>query len=324
MDPSLCICLFTPAESENIMHTPLWSFDELLQSLSANGSGCSGKALVMYSSLWGAMITEPRGMLIPVEDHLVHRGDGVFETLLFEGGGIYNLPAHLKRLERSANRMGLTLPCSWEALTQILEDCFEVADQERALARLLLGRGPGGFSVDPAESPVASLYVVVYRANAPFMDRHPEGAKAVLSKIPPKPGGLATIKTCNYIPNALMKAEASAAGVDFALGVDAEGYLTESATENLAGVDREGNLILLPAAHHLAGTTLQRVAELAASAGRKVVERPLRPSELSELAEVLIVGTTAYVTALVELDGKVLPRGPVQAELDAMLHADIG
>ncbi|MDF3129614.1 aminotransferase class IV [Kiritimatiellaeota bacterium B1221] len=306
------------------MRTPLWSLDELNRALSRGENGVSDKALVMYSSLWGAMITDPRGMLVPVEDHLVHRGDGVFETLLFEGRGIYNLEAHLQRLERSANRIGLRCPFSRERLTQILEDCFAASQTPRALARVLLGRGPGGFSVDPAECPAASLYVVVYRAPPPFMEMYPGGARAVLSKVPPKPGGLATVKTCNYLPNALMKAEASAAGVHFALGVDDEGYLTESATENLAGVDREGNFILLPATAHLAGTTLQRVAELAASAGRKVVERRLRAPELFELAEVLIVGTTTYVTALVALEGRALPTGPVQSELDALLHADIG
>lgn len=305
------------------MQTPLWSFDELMQSVSDGREGCSGKALVMYSSLRGAMVNDLRGMWVPVDDHLVHRGDGVFETLLFEGGGIYNLQAHLKRLQTSAAAIGLELPLSLPDLEQILADCFAVAARPRALARLLLGRGPGGFSVDPAESPRASLYIMVYEGSPPFMEKHPEGARAVLSRIPPKPGGLACIKTCNYLPNALMKAEANAAGVHFALGVDGEGYLTESATENVAGVDKDGSLILLPPVQHLPGTTLARVAELAASAGRKVVTRRLRPSELFDLAEVLIVGTTAYVTPLVELDGRPVPAGPVAGELDALLREDI-
>lgn len=269
------------------------------------------------------MVTDPRAMLLPVEDHLVHRGDGVFETLLFEGGGIYNLPAHLNRLRRSASALDLTLPLPVEDLTRILEDCFELAGRTRAQARLLLGRGPGGFSVNPAECPQASLYIIVYEASPPFMEKYPEGGRAILSRIPPKSGGLAGVKTCNYIPNALMKAEANAAGVHFAIGVDGEGFLTESATENLAAVDRSGTLILLPARHHLEGTTLNRVAELAASAGRKVCERPLRPSDLFDMAEVWMVGTTTYVTPLVELDGKALPTGPVAAELDALLHRDI-
>lgn len=305
------------------MHTPLWSFEDVVRSATQGKEGCSEKALVMYSSLRGAMVSDPRGMWLPVDDHLVHRGDGVFETLLFEGGGFYNVKAHLLRLEASAESIGLRLPVSLDSLREILNDCFVVADRKRALARVLVGRGPGGFSVDPLECPVASLYVMVYEAPPPFMQKHPEGAKAVLSRVPPKSGGLASIKTCNYIPNVLMKAEANTAGVHFAIGVDDQGFLTESATENLAAIDQNGTLILLPPTHHLPGTTLKRVAELAASEGRKVENRALRASELFEASEVLIVGTTAYVTQLVELDGRALPTGSVAGELDALLHADI-
>ncbi|WFB35618.1 aminotransferase class IV [Kiritimatiellota bacterium B12222] len=305
------------------MKTPCWSMDEILSSLSEGKEGCGPKSLVMYSSLRGAMVTDPRGMFLPIEDHLVHRGDGVFETLLFEGGGVYNLSAHLERLIRSASAIGLSLPFGEAQVIQVIEDCFAQAGKSRSLARVLLGRGTGGFSVDPAESVQSSLYVMVYEAPPPFMTTHPEGARAVLSAVPPKSGGLATIKTCNYIPNAMMKAEANAAGVHFAIGVDAEGFVTESATENIAGVDREGTLIYPPPTSHLPGTTLQRVVALAASEGRKIENRAFRPSELFEMAEVLVVGTTTYVTPLIELDGRAISVGPVAGELHRLLMADI-
>lgn len=306
-----------------LMQTPHWTFEDAAAALADSVSRPPSKALVMYSSLRGAMVSDPRLMWVPVEDHLVHRGDGVFETLLFEGGGVYNLSAHLQRLQASADALGLTPPMTVAELAQVIADCFFLAGRERALARLLLGRGPGGFSVDPAECPVASLYCIVYEAPPPFMQKHPGGGHAILSRIPPKSGGLATIKTCNYLPNALMKAEANAAGVHFALGVDEQGWLTESYTENLAAIDREGCLIVPPPTRHLAGTTLQRVAELAAADGRKVRVRPLRASELFEMAEVLIVGTTAYVSRLVSLDGKPLPQGPVAVQLNRLLLQDI-
>ena len=34
----------------------------------------------MYSSWWGGITTEPNLMVVPVDDHMVHRGDGLFET----------------------------------------------------------------------------------------------------------------------------------------------------------------------------------------------------------------------------------------------------
>ena len=35
----------------------------------------------MYSSVLDGIATDPALMLVPVDDHLVHRGDGIFEAL---------------------------------------------------------------------------------------------------------------------------------------------------------------------------------------------------------------------------------------------------
>jgi branched-chain amino acid aminotransferase len=305
------------------MRTSIWTRDQFTAFLQASPSPDSLAYYAMYSSQWEAIVCDPACMLVPVDDHLVHRGDGVFETVLCEEGAIYNLQAHLDRLRFSAASIGLEVPYTDKALKMILVDTFQAAGQARALGRILLGRGPGGFSVDPHESPRASFYAVVYKAPLPFMERVPGGAKVITSSIPPKSGGLASIKTCNYIPNALMKAEAVQAGAHFALGVDAEGFLTESYTENVAVIDGDGCLIVPPAEHHLAGTTLKRVAELAAEAGIRVRSEKVRPEELFTMREVLLLGTTAYVSSVVELNGKPLPCGPVAAQLSNLLRKDI-
>lgn len=307
-----------------MMHTKHLTFQEALARL-AQPEQPRGPSpyFAMYSTEWEAIVTDPRLMLIPVDDHLVHRGDGVFETLLHEGGRLYNLEAHLRRLALSAARIGLALPFTEETLRQILRDLCSLPAPERFLVRVLLGRGPGGFGVDPAECLRASLYAIAYSAAPPFMNRHPEGANVILSKIPPKSGGLATIKTCNYLPNVLMKAEATAAGAHFALGVDAEGWITESYTENLMAVTTERTLIIPPPDHHLPGTTLQRVADLARLHGMQVISRRLSAEDLLSMAELLILGTTAYVTSITQFEGKTYPVGPVALKLSALLREDI-
>lgn len=306
------------------MHTKHLTFQEGLARLAQPvQTRDPSPYFAMYSTEWGALVTDPRLMRIPVDDHLVHRGDGVFETLLHEGGRLYNLTAHLRRLAWSAARIGLTLPFSEETLRQILGDLCTLPAPERFLVRVLLGRGPGGFGVDPDECPRASLYAIAYSAASPFMERHPEGATVILSKIPPKSGGLATIKTCNYLPNVLMKAEATAAGAHFALGVDAEGWITESYTENIMAVTPDGALVIPPPENHLPGTTLQRVADLARQQGMQVMTRRLRPEDLQCMAELLILGTTAYVTSVTQLEGKTYPVGPVARKLSTLLREDI-
>ncbi len=302
------------------MSIPLWNAERLAEHLQQSEGPC---ALAMYSSEWEAIVTDPACMRIRVDDHLVHRGDGVFETLLCEGGALYNLEAHLQRLFRSAETLGLQVQHSADTLRTILVETFRVTGLDRSLGRVLLGRGPGGFGVDPAQSACTSLTVVVYEAPLPFMAAHPEGARAIISSIPPKSGGLAGVKTCNYIPNALMKAEANRAGVHFAFGLDAEGYLSESFTENIALIDSEGRLVTPPAFHHLAGTTLERVKALAVDEGRESIERQVKPEDLFGMREVWLCGTTAYVTKVVELDSRPLPTGSLAAEFHQLLQHDI-
>lgn len=306
------------------MQTKHLNFDQgLAQQASQPVPPHSQSYLAMYSTEWDAIVTDPRLMHVPVDDHLVHRGDGVFETLLWEGSQIYNLEAHLRRLVNSADCIGLSLPFPVDTLEQILADLSALIDSERFLIRVLLGRGTGGFGVDPAECPKASLYMIAYKAALPFMARYPEGAKVILSKIPPKSGGLANIKTCNYLPNVLMKAEAVAAGAHFALGLDPEGYLTESYTENFIAVRSDGTLIVPPADHHLPGTTLQRVVELARAEGITILNQKLKPEDLTDMSELLILGTTAYVTSIRTFEEKTYPIGPMAKKLSALLNADI-
>lgn len=304
------------------MTTPIWTASDL-REWTTNAADGGVTAYAFYRSDWNAIITDPRWMSVPVDDHLVHRGDGVFETLLCEEGAVYNLEAHLTRLRSSARAIRLDLPWDDSELRKKILDSFRASERERSQARVLVGRGPGGFSVDPAESRGASLYIIVYPAKPPFMESHPQGARLITSSIPPKSGGLATVKTCNYLPNALSKLEAGEAGADFAIGIDARGYITESATENLAALREEGVLIVPPATEHLAGTTLARVAELMQAEGWTIETSPLRPEQLFSLPETFIIGTTAYVTQAVELDGRPLPTGPQAARWMQKLQQDV-
>lgn len=38
--------------------------------------------LAMYSSIFGGIVTDEAAMVIPMDDHMVHRGHGVFDTAI--------------------------------------------------------------------------------------------------------------------------------------------------------------------------------------------------------------------------------------------------
>lgn len=285
---------------------------------------------LFYSSLWDAYVTDPALMVVPFDDHVVHRGDGVFETMKCLDGAVYNLDAHLQRLQRSAYQIGLTFRRGPEAVRAKVLEALERAGQPECSVRVVLSRGPGGMGVAPSESLGTVLYVMVYGAGRPFMERKPEGATLRKSQVPAKPPCFATAKTCNYIPNVLMRAEADVWHVDFMVGVDDHGHVTEGATENVGIVSKSGRLVFPPLDAVLAGTTMLRVSELAQELeadGRLkgVVFRPIREEELYEAHEILVVGTTLNVASVVEYNGRRVGDGrpgPIGRALDALVARD--
>ena len=89
---------------------PVLSPTEVLASLRALRERQPVKYAAFYSSQLGGIVTDPALMVIPFDDHMVHRGHGIFDTAGIVQGRIYDLEAHLDRFVRSAERSKLALP----------------------------------------------------------------------------------------------------------------------------------------------------------------------------------------------------------------------
>ena len=304
---------------------------DVLNALSASRQAYHDSYLAMYSSWLGGVVTDPVLMVHPIDDHLVHRGDGVFETMKCVSGGIYNLHAHLDRLDHSASVVHLELPMERDSMVQTIIETVRIGGNPNAAVRLFLSRGPGSFGVNPYESVGAQLVVVATTLGLPFMQKHPEGAHVKSSSIPAKPSRYAGIKNCNYHPNVLMSREAVDLGADFVASYDESGFLAEGATENIGIVDAGGSLTFPDLDGILSGTTMMRVCELAqklvASGDLSgVVFRHIGREEIFAAREVLIVGTTRNVTAVRKYDDTMIGDGipgPVWKALSDLLEEDI-
>jgi hypothetical protein len=75
-----------------------------------------------YSSVYGGITTERAFMTIPMDDHMVHRGHGVFDTAMVIDGAVYQLDQHLERLQRSAELARIKLPFGPAKLRRVVLD----------------------------------------------------------------------------------------------------------------------------------------------------------------------------------------------------------
>ncbi len=283
------------------------------------------KVLAFYEHRVGGICTDARLMLLPLDDHLLHRGDGVFESLKYVGRKLYQLDAHLERMRKSAASISLAPPCPWEELRDIVIAVARAGKADTGMLRILLGRGPGGFGIDPFESPQASLYVAAYVFTPKPESAFEQGVTAFRAKTPAKQSWLAKIKSVNYLPNVLMKMEAVQKGYDFPFCFDDHGFLAEGATENVALVDHAGTLVVPEFTHALPGTTLLRAIDLI-KGEVPVSFRGVEEADVYGAREVLILGTTGDCIPVVRYEGKPIHDvrpGPVARRLRELLQRDL-
>lgn len=291
----------------------------------------SSNYLSMYSSFLGGVVKDPTLMTIPIDDHIVHRGDGVFEVIKCVDGKIYQLDNHLKRLERSAVAISLPLPRYWEDIKTILIQTIRYGGERNCLIRLFVSRGPGGFTTNPFECPESHLYVIVTKILSYSEELYRRGVSVIVSSTPIKPSYFANIKTCNYLPNVLMKREAVISGADYSIALDESGFLTEGSTESLGVVSRDSILKFPRFDRTLKGITLSRACDLALTLVEKGILKGVCFSDITKeeaygAREIILLGTTFDILPVVRFDGHRIGQGspgPVFNGLRVLFHHDI-
>ncbi len=284
------------------------SFDEVVDCLLQMRKPYQDHYRAMYSSWYGGIITDPALMMVPLDDHLVHRGDGIFEAFKCVDGNVYALDRHLDRMDYSAKMASHSLPLSRPQLIETILATVRAANLPTCSIRMFLSRGPGGFSASPYECPESQLYIVVTTLQVPSQEKYNLGVSLRSSLIPLKRDYFANIKSCNYLPNVLMRKEAEDAGVDFTVSIDEQGFLAEGPTENIGIITRNREFLVPRFDRILRGTTVSRAMELAESlldAGSlmKMGEADLTAEDAYQAAEMMMFGTSFDVLPVVSYDG---------------------
>jgi branched-subunit amino acid aminotransferase/4-amino-4-deoxychorismate lyase len=307
------------------------SFDQVVDQLMRIQVPYQRNYLAMYSSWHGGVITDPSLMMVPIDDHLVHRGDGVFEAFKCVGGNIYALDRHLDRIEISAQAVSLALPVSRSELVEVILATVRIAGTSDCLLRVFVSRGPGGFSTNPYECPASQLYVVVTRLDVPPPDQYAQGVTLKSSRIPIKKAYFANIKSCNYLSNVLMRKEALDSGVHFTVSLDEEGFLGEGPTENIGIITRQREFFIPRFDGILRGITVTRMLELARPLLETgdltyIGEADITPEQAYSAREVMMFATTFDVLPVIQFDDHVISGGkpgPLYDRFLQLLRHDI-
>jgi 4-amino-4-deoxychorismate lyase len=272
---------------------------------------------------------DPAAPLLHADDLAAVRGDGIFETLLVRDGRPCLLEAHLGRLTQSARMTDLPAPdlTRWRAAVGAGVARWTADGGGEGVLRLVYSRGRESGSPPTAFATIGALPARVAEA------RRKGVAAMTLARGLPADGAadmpwlLAGAKTLSYAVNMAALRHAERHGAGDVIFVGSDGYVLEGPRSTVViATEIDGSPALLtppPWYPILRGTTQQALFEVARNKGYDCDYRSLTPADLVAAQGVWLVSSITLAARVHTLDGKLLQRAPLAAELAELVDAAI-
>jgi branched-chain amino acid aminotransferase group I len=262
---------------------------------------------------------------VSVFDSSVQGGDAVWEGIRVYDGKVFKLDAHLDRLVASAKTMAFAdIPSRESVKAAVIETLKANGMRDGAHMRLTLTRGEKVTSgMSPRFNRSGPCLIVLAEWKAPVYDT--AGIRLITSAWRRNSPQCVDSKIHhnNLINNILAKIEADVAGVDDALMLDLEGFLSETNATNVFVVRKD--VLLTPTADYcLPGITRATVIALARANDIPCEVRRISLSEALSADEMFTTGTMGELSPVLELDGRTIGTGigPVTERLQG-LYAEL-
>ena len=236
---------------------------------------------------------------IPLYDAGFVLGVTVTEQMRTFGGKLFHTARHLNRLYRSLERVGIDCPLSAEEMTDVAQQI--VAHNHPLLEKgddlgLVIFVTPGAqrsISGGKRTGPTVGLHTFPLAFEL-WADRYETGESLVVTRTRQVPAECwpAEIKCRSRMHYYL--ADREAAHIEEgarALLTDLDGFVTETASANIAVYRKTEGLLTPPHTKALGGISLATLAELAAEQGIPIREYDLRPDDVLAADEVFLTST---------------------------------
>lgn len=245
---------------------------------------------------------------VPIEDRGLQFAESLYEVVPITGGVVRELPAHVERMRRGAELLGLEsgLP-PFETWTDIGRKLVDRAglDEGTLYAQLTGGTGPRAHA--PAQRPKPTFWAYTRMFRFPRSEQVETGIRAIT--LPDLRWGRCDVKTTQLLAAVMAKREAAARGADEALLIGPGHRIREGASSNLFLV--EGTTLVTPPTDKtlLPGVTRELAISAAGEMGFKLREEPIMMPRLQDAKEVFITSSTRFAMPVVSVDDVPVGRG---------------
>jgi len=247
---------------------------------------------------------------VSVFDSVVQGGDAVWEGLRVYNGRIAAFDGHLQRLQDSAKALAFAaVPTSSEIRDAVFRTLAANGMRDEAHIRLTLTRGEKTTSgMNPRFNQSGCTLIVLAEWKAPVYSN--DGIRVVTASTRRNtPQCLdSKIHHNNLLNNILASIEANVAGVDSAIMLDIDGFVSETNDTNLF-IARNGTVSTPYADSCLPGLTREMILEICREHAIAARERNISLTELYTADEVFTSGTMGELTPVLEADGRQIANG---------------
>jgi 4-amino-4-deoxychorismate lyase len=261
---------------------------------------------------WHVLVNGESASAVSVSDRGLLYGDGLFETLLVDGGHIALWDQHLARFGEGCRRLALP---QQDAANLLQEVSTVAAGRSRCVVRVTLTRGEGGRGYAPAAA-AATRIVAAFPAPEVPASAYRDGVdlrwcEMRLARQP----RLAGIKHLNRLEQVLARAEWQDTALADGLLLDSSGALTCATAANVFLL-REGRL-LTPRLHQagVAGTCRAWIMQ-----ATSCIERRLGVADVEQADEVFIANSIRGILPVARIESRRYHPGPATRRLMHALH----
>ena len=254
-------------------------------------------------------LVEWREAKIHVLSHTLHYGCGAFEGVraydTANGTAIFRLQEHTERLFNSAKILRMKIPFTQEQVNEAQRTVVRANQLKSGYVRPLTWIGSQKLGVSPKGNHI-HLMVAAWTWGAYLGDDGMKrGIRVKTSSYTRHHVNITMTQAkavSNYTNSILANMEALDDGYDEALLLDASGFVSEGAGENLFII--KGGVIYTPdlSAGALNGITRNTVFHIAKDLGLEIVQKRITRDEVYIADEAFFTGTAAEVTPIRELD----------------------
>ena len=254
-----------------------------------------------------------RDARLHVLSHGLHYASCVFEGERAYNGRIFELSQHSQRLIDSARILGFDVPYTRDELDAASRAVVEANGfgAKDCYVRPLAWRGSEQMGVSAQASRI-NVAVAAWEWGAYYSDLRL--TRAVYDRPAPNTAPVKSKAAGLYMICTICKHAAEAKGFGDALMLDWRGYVAETTGANVFLV-MDGAIHTPDPDCFLDGITRRSVIALARDRDIKVIERHIKPDELTQAQEVFVTGTAAEITPVRAIDDLNYQLGPVTQQL---------